>query len=64
MKTEVRELSRRVNLLSVQKNNAIAQLNLDTNLVATVIAMGNRSWTDYYLDPSDMDGGWWLQLQQ
>ena len=39
-----------------QKNNAIARLNLETNQVSTVFPLGNRSWTDYYLDPSDNDG--------
>jgi len=42
--------------VSLPKNNAIARLNLETNQVSTVFPLGNRSWTDYYLDPSDNDG--------
>ncbi|XP_076465432.1 uncharacterized protein LOC143297141, partial [Babylonia areolata] len=42
--------------VSLPKNNAIARLNLETNQVSSVFPLGNRSWTDYYMDPSDNDG--------
>ncbi|KAK7089386.1 mesenchyme-specific cell surface glycoprotein-like isoform X2 [Littorina saxatilis] len=42
--------------VSLPKNNALARLNLDTNQISTVFPLGNRSWTDYYMDASDLDG--------
>ena len=39
----------------LQKNNAIARLALQFDLVTRVFPLGNRSWTDYHMDPSDRD---------
>ncbi|KAK7089389.1 hypothetical protein V1264_024899 [Littorina saxatilis] len=41
--------------VSLPKNNAIARLTLDFDQVTRVFPMGNRSWTNYHLDPSDKD---------
>jgi len=38
-------------------NNAVARINMFTNQVSEIFALGNRSWTDYYMDASDYDGG-------
>ncbi|GFO14126.1 mesenchyme-specific cell surface glycoprotein [Plakobranchus ocellatus] len=38
-------------------NNAIARINLFTDQVSEIYGLGNRTWTDYYLDASDRDGG-------
>lgn len=45
------------NFFFKQRNNAVARINLDTNLVSTIYPLGNRSWNSYYLDPSDYDLG-------
>jgi len=41
--------------VTLPKNNAVAKFNLETNQIQTIFPMGNRSWTDYYMDPSDTD---------
>ncbi|XP_005091631.2 mesenchyme-specific cell surface glycoprotein-like [Aplysia californica] len=43
--------------VTLPMNNAVAKVNLFTNQVSEIFPLGNRSWTDYYMDPSDMDGG-------
>ncbi|XP_025105601.1 mesenchyme-specific cell surface glycoprotein-like isoform X1 [Pomacea canaliculata] len=43
--------------VALPRNNAVARINLDTNLVSTIYPLGNRSWNSYYLDPSDYDLG-------
>ncbi|GFR66561.1 mesenchyme-specific cell surface glycoprotein [Elysia marginata] len=43
--------------VSLPVNNAIARINLFTDQVSQVFGLGNRTWTDYYMDPSDRDGG-------
>ncbi|MCI3311048.1 hypothetical protein MP969_25660, partial [Escherichia coli] len=45
----------RVAYVALAKNNAIARINLDTNLVSTIYPLGNRSWSNYYMDASDRD---------
>lgn len=41
--------------VSLPKNNAMARLRLEFNSVEKIFPLGNRSWTDYHLDPSDAD---------
>ncbi|KAK7502737.1 hypothetical protein BaRGS_00005987 [Batillaria attramentaria] len=42
---------------ALPKNNAIARINLDINMVSEIIPLGNRSWDNFYLDASQADGG-------
>ncbi len=42
----------------MQENNAIAQVDLlDEGVIEYIHALGTKSWENYFMDPSDMDGG-------
>ncbi|KAK3699071.1 hypothetical protein RRG08_041633 [Elysia crispata] len=43
--------------VSLPVNNAIARINLFTDQVSDIFALGNRTWKNYYMDASDRDGG-------
>ncbi|GFR66555.1 mesenchyme-specific cell surface glycoprotein [Elysia marginata] len=42
--------------VSLPVNNAIARINLFTDQVSEIFALGNRTWRNYYMDASDRDG--------
>ncbi|WP_375748594.1 choice-of-anchor I family protein [Vibrio sp. HN007] len=41
--------------VSLQENNALASINLDTKSVEAVVGLGSKSWSKYELDASDKD---------
>eukprot|EP00057_Strongylocentrotus_purpuratus_P031824 XP_785779.2 PREDICTED: mesenchyme-specific cell surface glycoprotein [Strongylocentrotus purpuratus] len=41
--------------VNLQENNAIALLDLDTELIVEIVPLGNKSWANLQLDASDRD---------
>nr|XP_054768656.1 mesenchyme-specific cell surface glycoprotein-like [Lytechinus pictus] len=43
--------------VALQKNNAIAVIDLTTDEIENIYPLGEKSWSNLYLDASDKDGG-------
>ncbi|ESP05519.1 hypothetical protein LOTGIDRAFT_152377 [Lottia gigantea] len=47
----------KIAFVTLQENNAIAQVDLNSGVVININSLGSKDWSDLQLDTSDRDGG-------
>lgn len=52
------------NPVSLQENNAIAEVDMVFETITELRGLGFKDWKNYKLDPSDSDGGTYCGLKE